>query len=243
VFQAVSKQSLSDAVFDQLRERIMREDLRAGDALPPERLLCELLNVNRGSVREAIKRLQQAGLVHVRQGGPTTVTDYRRQAGTDLLASLLVDAQGRIQVHVARSIVRMRQVLSPEIAADAATHAPQITADRLDAIVAKMVPAAPTGTLQELALSFWEALVEGSGNIAYQLAFNSLRRTYEPIRELMTRMLEQEFRNLESFRAIATAVRKADRGAAFEQARRYINHNSDAIYGFLDAYERRSNLT
>ena len=74
MFRAVSKQSLSDAVFDQLRERIMREDLKVGDELPPERLLCELLDVNRGSVREAIKRLQQAGLVQVRQGGPTTVT-------------------------------------------------------------------------------------------------------------------------------------------------------------------------
>lgn len=243
MFRAVSKQSLSDAVFDQLRERIMREDLKVGDELPPERLLCELLDVNRGPVREAIKRLQQAGLVHVRQGGPTTVTDYRRQAGTDLLASLLVDAQGHVQVQVARSIVRMRQVLSPEIAADAAAHSPQITADRLDAIVANMAPTAPTETLQAFALSFWEALVEGSGNIAYQLAFNSLRRTYEPIRDLMTRMLEQEFRNLESFRAIASAVRKGDRADAFEQARRYIDHNSDAIYKFLDAYERRSNST
>ncbi|MGB1580837.1 MAG: FadR/GntR family transcriptional regulator [Nevskiales bacterium] len=70
MFEAVAKQSLSEAVFDQLRSRIIRGDLSAGDELPSERILCDMLGVNRGAVREGIKRLQQAGLVQVRHGGP-----------------------------------------------------------------------------------------------------------------------------------------------------------------------------
>src|SRR3546814_12639435 len=88
-----------------------------------------MLGVSRNAGREAIKRLQQARLVEVKHGGTTTVLDYRIEAGADLLPSLLFNREGQIQVDVARSIVRMRQVLSPEIAADAAVHGEGATAE------------------------------------------------------------------------------------------------------------------
>ncbi|MDX1269384.1 MAG: GntR family transcriptional regulator, partial [Oceanisphaera sp.] len=206
MFEAVHKQSLSDVVFDQLRSRIVNRELKAGDELPSERLLCELLQVNRGAVREAIKRLQQAGLVQVRHGGATTVLDYRAESGPELLPSLLVDEEGRIQVEVARSIVRMRQVLSPAIAADAARHASADTVKSLEEVLASMQASSDTGQLQLLAFAFWEVLVDGSGNIAYRLALNSLRKTYRPIWELLTQMLEQEFQDLDSFQQLYEAV-------------------------------------
>ncbi len=51
VLKPVRRQSLSDAVFDQLRDRIVSGAMRAGDPLPAERALCEALGVNRGAVR------------------------------------------------------------------------------------------------------------------------------------------------------------------------------------------------
>lgn len=240
MFHAVSKQSLSDVVFDQLRDRIVRQELKAGEELPSERLLCELLDVSRNAVREAIKRLQQAGLVQVRHGGATTILDYRSQANPDLLPSLLMDSQGRIQVDVARSIVRMRQVLSPAIAADAAMHAdPEIIA-RLDQLVARMARFDAAATRQELAFDFWELLVDGSANIAYRLAFNSLRKTYQPIWPLLTQMLQPGLQDLEAFQAILAAVRERRADDAAELARDYIDQSSAAINQFLDSYEQRA---
>ena len=58
--QPVERRSLSDAVFDQLSGEILAGSLAPGDALPSERRLCELLQVNRGAVREGLKRLRQA---------------------------------------------------------------------------------------------------------------------------------------------------------------------------------------
>ena len=91
----VRKQSLSDAVFEQLRDQIVSGAMVPGAALPAERVLCEALGVNRGSVREALKRLQQSRLVSVRHGGTSHVLDYRASAGLDLLADLIVTAAGR----------------------------------------------------------------------------------------------------------------------------------------------------
>jgi DNA-binding FadR family transcriptional regulator len=240
MFQAISKRSVSDEVFDQLRNRIVSRELKAGEDLPSERLLSEMLGVSRNAVREAIKRLQQACLIEVKHGGTTTVLDYRIEAGADLLPSLLFDRQGRIQIDVARSIVRMRQVLSPEIAADAAVHSGEATADRLDTIVDGMIVAVAPTELQRLAFEFWEVLVDGSGNIAYRLAFNSLRKTYEPIWDLLTQMLGRDLQKLGEFRKLAVLVRQGDREGAMECARKYIDGSSQAIYQFLDLYEQHA---
>src|SRR4051812_37741445 len=48
--------------------------------------------VNGHAVREAFKRLQQAGLVQVAQGGATRVLDWRRSAELDLPTSLVAVA-------------------------------------------------------------------------------------------------------------------------------------------------------
>src|SRR4051812_26077838 len=94
--QPVARQSVSDAAFRQLEAEILSGRLAPGDALPSERSLTEVLGVNRQAVREALKRLDQAGLVEISHGGATRVRDFRTDGGLDLLPALLVDGTGRI---------------------------------------------------------------------------------------------------------------------------------------------------
>src|SRR3546814_6582818 len=96
--------------FKQKTAYEMRISDWSSDVCSSDLLLSEMLGVSRNAVREAIKRLQQARLVEVKHGGTTTVLDYRIEAGADLLPSLLFNREGQIQVDVARSIVRMRQI-------------------------------------------------------------------------------------------------------------------------------------
>lgn len=238
MFEAVKKQSLSDEVFDQLRGRILGSNLKAGDELPSERILCELLQVNRGAVREAIKRLQQAGLVQVRHGGATTVLDYRSAAGLELLPSLLVNEAGEIQIETARSIIRMRQILSPEIARDAARNADPALIEQLEALLAKMRAHPDTGQRQFAVFEYWELLVDGSHNIAYRLALNSLRKTYSQIWGLLTQMLADDFHDLNAFENLLVAIQNRDGDAACAIARKHIDHSSDLMYAFLDSYQQ-----
>ncbi len=240
MFQQVRKRSISDEVYDQLCSRIVSRELKAGEELPSERLLSEMLGVSRNAVREAIKRLQQARLVDVKHGGLTTVLDYRSEAGAELLPSLLFDRHSKLQLDVARSIVRMRQVLSPAIAADAASRQCKDTADQLDALVEQMRANREPSVTQQLAFQFWEVLVDGSTNIAYRLAFNSLRKTYEPLWELMTEMLSEHQQNIEAFERLATLVREGRRDEAEQCAKAYIDDSSAVIVEFLDLYERSS---
>ena len=58
------KRTAKETVFQILKERIMRQELRAGDALP-EVTIARSLGVSRTPVREAILQLQKEGLVGV----------------------------------------------------------------------------------------------------------------------------------------------------------------------------------
>lgn len=54
--------SLHVSVQESLRSFIEDNQLKAGDALPPESFLAQQLGVSRNSVREAIKALESVGV-------------------------------------------------------------------------------------------------------------------------------------------------------------------------------------
>jgi len=220
LLKPVRKQSLSDAVFDQLREQIVSGEMKAGAALPAERALCVALDVNRGAVREALKRLAQARLVSVQHGGASRVLDFRSAAGLELLPDLLLTDAGGFDPAVVRSVVEMRSALAPDIARLAATRGGGAVAEALDGIVARMAAAGDDlRRLQTLALEFWSALVDGTDNVAYRLAYNSLRQTYDKCMDLLTGILADELADRASYAAIAAAVRRGQGRTAARLAR------------------------
>jgi len=236
----VRKQSLSDAVFEQLRDQIVSGAMAPGSPLPAERVLCEALGVNRGSVREALKRLQQSRLVSVRHGGTSHVLDFRASGGLDLLGELIVTAAGGFDTRVVRSIIEMRSALAPDIARRAAERARPAQLDALDRVVAEMADrAGQLSALQSLAMEFWSQLVDACDNLAYRLAFNSLRVTYDQCRELFTHVLAHELGDLRRYRAIAAAVRAGDPNAAETRARALIRRGERSIATALQRLERQ----
>jgi len=238
MFQSVERQSLSDSVYRQLKGKIMSRELQPGSELPAERVLSETFGVNRGAVREAIKRLQQAGLVEVRQGGVSRVLDYCEEGGLELLPSLLTNREGNLNASVVRSIMAMRSALAPDIAAAAARRGGSGLAEELEALVAQMrADEKNLRALQNHAHTFWKLLVEHSGNIAFRLSFNSMNKTYTHVREVLATVLEPEFRDFAGFTAIARAVRKGDAEAARKAGRKHVELGRAALEQALDAIE------
>jgi DNA-binding FadR family transcriptional regulator len=78
-----------EELFAEFRTRILSDEWPAGTRLPGERELAERFNTNRNTLREAIRRLEQSGLVSVRHGQGVTVNDFRRTGGLDLVAPFL----------------------------------------------------------------------------------------------------------------------------------------------------------
>src|SRR6476619_8038305 len=129
--QPVNRRSVPEDVFEQILADVLSGEMQPGQALPSERRLAELLGASRPAVREALKRLTAAGLVEVRQGDSTTVRDFRRHAGLDLLPRLLIRA-GELDLAVVRSILETRLHNGPKVAELAAQRRDSGLADLLD---------------------------------------------------------------------------------------------------------------
>src|SRR5690348_2110039 len=70
--------NLARAVTAELVDRIVRGVHSPGAPLPTEPELCDTFSVSRSVVREAVKILEEKGLVQVRQGSGTVVTPPTR---------------------------------------------------------------------------------------------------------------------------------------------------------------------
>lgn len=71
--RSFSPQEIADA----LRDRIRAGDLKAGDRLPTQTALAEEFGVERGAVRQALRFLQEAGLLtNVSKGSPPTIAEH-----------------------------------------------------------------------------------------------------------------------------------------------------------------------
>ncbi|WP_280439107.1 FadR/GntR family transcriptional regulator, partial [Nocardia cyriacigeorgica] len=188
--QPVVKRSVSADVFEQIADDVLSGELAPGTALPSERQLAERLGVSRPAVREALQRLSAAGLVAVRQGDATTVLDYRRGAGLEVLPRLLVRA-GALDPAVARSILEARLHNGPKVAELAAARVagldgesaarPAELAKTLSGLVVSVAAAeADPIAQQRIALEFWDHIVDAADSIVFRLMNNMLRAAYEP---------------------------------------------------------------
>lgn len=74
-----SKDPKSKIIFELLRDRILLNQLKAGDVIG-EVALAQEFGVSRTPVRQALQKLAQIGLVEIRDGSGTFVTEIDRQA-------------------------------------------------------------------------------------------------------------------------------------------------------------------
>lgn len=73
----IQKISIVDATVESIKRLIETEEYAIGEQLPSETEFCEILNVSRSSVREAIRVLKALDYVVIKPGRGTFVTDFK----------------------------------------------------------------------------------------------------------------------------------------------------------------------
>jgi DNA-binding FadR family transcriptional regulator len=214
-YQPIPRKPVSEAISDQLRADLLGGRIARDEALPSERVLSEQFGVNRHAVREAIKRLQEAGLVEVTHGGPTRALDWRARGGLDLLAHLPIsddEAPGR---EVVRSVLEMRRAIGVDVARRCAERAPAPLVAELRARVEQS--AAAGGDPLVLAQHYerlWDRLVDGADNLAYRLAYNSLVAGIAALSTLGLELFATETVDVAAQRDLVEAIADGDADAA-----------------------------
>jgi DNA-binding FadR family transcriptional regulator len=120
MFHAAKQNRIFQDVVDQIQETILSGQLRPGDTLPAERELKEMLQVSRGTLREALRVLEQKGLISIKLGvgGGAVVKGPSFDQVGESLAMLI-----RLQKISLNHLAEFRKGVEGDIAALAAQRA------------------------------------------------------------------------------------------------------------------------
>ena len=170
----VSRSRLHDEIVGRLQSEIICGKLSAGSKLPPERVLAEGFGVNRGTLREALKKLEMLGLVEIRHGDGVYVKNHLESGSLDLLKSM-INADDSHAPGLFMNLLEIRKILVPEMAAHAALNRSENDLKTIESILQS------DKSILEKDLSLHHALALSSKNMAYIFIlnfFNQIFRDY-----------------------------------------------------------------
>lgn len=108
--------SATELVIEAMKQLLMSKKIKPGDKLPSEKEIAQIIGVSRGSVREAMKILSAIGIVDIRQGDGTYVSDASNQGLLDpLLFRLMINYDGIKELREFREMIEfsiMRAAIS-----------------------------------------------------------------------------------------------------------------------------------
>ncbi len=207
-------------VSEAIRARILRRELRVGEALPTETVLARQFEVNRAPVREALRKLESAGLLGRRRGGKRLiVTRPTREAVGGGLSQALALHRARV-VDVWEAL----QAVQPGIAAAAAERRSKAALAKLSGCAERF--AARAGE-REAAVAdvadFFDALAEAGANPVFNLLNEPLLRLLKPSLAVIIDRVPQARARIEAAQqAILAAVQARDAKRAAEWMARHV---------------------
>lgn len=204
----------------QLRELILRHDLRSGDVLPTERELGELFGVSRTVVREAVKSLAAKGLVDVRRGHGTVVTF----PGVELVAETIADmlrSEGSEQVAFTR-VHEVRRLLEVEVAGLAAERRLSEDVERLHERLTALESLREPEEWARLDIAFHAALARAAHNPLLSALLGSMTQVLLEVRLTAGRLPDTQTRAQPFHRALYEAVAEGAPGAARKAMRAHM---------------------
>ncbi len=181
-FSPVSSNKLYIQIYNQVHSAIVSGRFKVGDKLPSEKELCQIFNVSRVPVREALCALELNGLVDSVQGGGVYVKE-------------LPSTENEIPQDVEpQEIIHVRMLLEPDIAREAAQHLDDENRKILENILVKFRTEAKVGVITKATdRAFHLAVAKASGSALYGM-----------LMELVFKTMEQELWELILSRTIAT---------------------------------------
>jgi DNA-binding FadR family transcriptional regulator len=126
------KESLSYEISLKIKELIISKKLNPGDKLPNETELCEIMNVSRPTIREAIKFLTSNNIVEVLRGKGTFVSKNPGMIN-DPLGVDFINSKNILQY-----LFEARMVIEPGVAKIAAKSATKEDLERIEKYIDEM---------------------------------------------------------------------------------------------------------
>ena len=169
-YTAIKTGRLADDVSNQIKEAIFQDEYKPGEKIPSEQELVELFGVSRVIIREAIRNLEQAGLVEIKRGakGGAFVRTLNHNA-----VSLVVKDLFRLAKGTVKEIMEVRLEIEPIVTGLAAERA---TKDDLDMLQNHLdtMPQISGRKMVEANVNFHRLVARCAHNPIYDMIINIL---------------------------------------------------------------------
>jgi GntR family transcriptional repressor for pyruvate dehydrogenase complex len=204
MFEPVKNQRVSDEILQQIREAVLAGKFQIGDRLPTERMLAEQFVASRTSVREALRGLEQEGVIYTKKGvtGGAFVADLDHRLVSRSFQTLL-----QLRKISINHIAEVRLIFEPQAARLAALRATKQDIEALEEVIETMRTAVEAGKFPgSYDLKFHKLVARAADNpILEMLADSMLEVASQVITELhpsLEVLRHVVLRHLEVFEAI-----------------------------------------
>jgi GntR family transcriptional repressor for pyruvate dehydrogenase complex len=230
----VQREKLYFSIADQIVGGIRSGEFPTGTALPAERVLAEELGVSRGSVREAIRVLEHAGILEVRMGSGT----YVREGNPSKAEQLRVVAAARGE-YSPLDIIVARRAIEPVAAGLAARNAQpgelvelrRLIDDQAERITSDTDPEEPD-------MEFHLAIGRATRNAVIESLVGhivEIRRQgfWSELKSRSVRYPGERERYLDQHRAILKRIEKGDAPGASRTMKKHVDDIERSLLGEL----------
>ena len=114
-----SNKSITQQVEYELTEAIRNGKYLPGNKIPTENELCEIFNVSRTSIREAVKKMSARGIVDVKRGSGVYVSEMSIKNASEILNLFFELSSDK---NIILQTINTRLILEPALASQAAIH-------------------------------------------------------------------------------------------------------------------------
>lgn len=226
IFKKAKQNRIFQDIVDQVQQAIVAGELAPGEKLPAEREMCSIFNTSRGTLREALRILEQKKLITIKlgAGGGAIV----RESNSELIAenlSLLI--QGK-QVSFTQLIELTAKVFA-QLASLAATKANAADIEPLKQLVTNITDAMePQKKVENIFIHMDSLLLEELGRIADNPLYTFLlQATLQAIDQVVSRQLSagesEQKQHYQEIRMIVYAIAKNEYQKAAKLATRHLH--------------------
>ncbi len=238
MFREASQNRIFQDVVNQIQDAILDGRLQNGDVLPPERDLKEMFNTSRGTLREALRVLEERGLIEIRLGvhGGSIVKPLTTRHASQTLALLI-----RSQMVSIRQLSEFREGVEGTVASLAAQRADSADKMRLNTLLEKARDIVEQEPVDR------DAFIESDRQIHLELANISrnsiyifvLHSVHDNIHQYFHKFLSMEKTEfMENYKDLCNIVETVEKGLA-DKARVLAQSHVIKFYRHM---EKRENL-
>jgi GntR family transcriptional repressor for pyruvate dehydrogenase complex len=205
---------------------VQNDDLKPGDRLPPERQLAIMFGVSRNSVREAIKSLEQYGVLISKPGAGTYIAE-NSQAN---LAMAMGDAFAR-ERHRLDDIFELRLLLEPQIAHLAAQRITEKELQKMQSLISAYTKNMRDGLpVYFYDQAFHDAIAAATGNQSLTLLMDQMHELLRESRDEALQSPVRSAKSLEDHQKILEALSMRDPERAREAMTDHLKHTREIVF-------------